>query len=194
MLEPPLSASLYVIRATVNLFLQDYPDSRWPWAWDHLSSSPFCLGTLETALPELSVATETPWRHDGATPGPSGIAYLQEGVVLPILSPLTGAVMLKKSHLSQTPRLARELLRIPWVTSNESSQTWGIAAPDLSMMALRQSCYSSCLNWDISDEGLDPKVITLTIHQAVILAPTNSGLQLETLQTMGDSLRFAPLW
>ena len=47
---------------------------------------------LEAALQELSMATETPQRHDGGKPGPSGIAYLQEGVVFAVLSLLPGAM------------------------------------------------------------------------------------------------------
>ena len=42
------------------------------------------------------MANKNPWRHDGAKPGPSGIAYLQDRVGYPILSFLPGAMVLKQ--------------------------------------------------------------------------------------------------
>ena len=135
------------------------------------------------STPGAQQVTKSLWRHDGARSWPSAISCLQEGVAFPVLSLLPGVMLLK------------EVTHFPGsLGSSGSSWTLGMTSPHLYMMELRQSCCFSCLNWGISDEGLNPRVITLTIHRAVILALTKNWFQLQRLQTMHDSLRVAPLW
>lgn len=51
---------------------------------------------IKTILHKLAVSPEAFLRQDGATPGPSGIFHLQEGVASPVLSFLPDARELKE--------------------------------------------------------------------------------------------------
>lgn len=67
-----------------------------------LSSSPLSLGTWNQHSDGSPQAPETPLRHDGAKPGPSGMAYLRRGVggvgggAFPLLRLLQDAKVLKE--------------------------------------------------------------------------------------------------